>query len=394
MEFRCKRLGLIPPQTIVFPKPGYNEQLGSLVYPSNVGGNCCSSTIARKRHISASPFVSVPRCRIGHFQRHAEVPVFHKIPKIVEVPEVREITRFVDSVKVVDIPVEQVRIVPKLKIREVEKIRYVPGIVEYIDIEQEQIVHKPYTEIIEKIYEIPEIEDVEIEVPIYVPTPVGPPKDVHINVPLPYDVPQFCYKPHKQIDQGIRYPTFHRVINKDPNLYVEEELGGYSSDVDHSKKEKEEMNSSSYVKLGATCRERKNNNEYSKRGYCVNENNVDDQNIRDKHMNEELRCYYDYQKNNSHNEDENYSKHFSNYGYNNKGKGAAHNENNLDSSEPFEKYYYSYSAFNNYKGEYNQNDNHEDNKNYIYDNDFSNKDTCNKKNSAELIVKRSKNSYY
>ncbi|GAB68523.1 hypothetical protein PCYB_133970 [Plasmodium cynomolgi strain B] len=353
MELNGENLCVNSLRRISFPYDGYNTQMGSPFYAGCMGELCHSNPI-------------------------------------VEVPEVREITRFVDSVKVVDIPVEQVRIVPKLKIREIEKIRHVPGPVEYIDIEQEHIVHKPYTKVIEKIYEVPEVEDVQIEVPIYVPTPVGPPKDVYINVPLPYDVPQFCYKPDKQIAQGIPYPTFQRVVNKDSNLYAgEDAFDGYASDVGSSKREKGEMYSDAQMKRRATCTESRGNDEYYNRGYSKNQTHMDG-----RYMGEESSNYYDYQNGGTHNEYENYNAYASNYRYDSRGNGITNNENNLNSSEPFDKYYYSYSAYNDNRGRQPQEENYEDNKNYVYGNDFSEQSSPTKRTSAELIVKRSKKSSY
>ncbi|CAG9476039.1 inner membrane complex protein 1l, putative [Plasmodium vivax] len=390
MELHCEDLCANPPRRIGFPYDGYNIQMGSPFYAGSMGELCHSNPVIRKRHLRASPLFSAHRCRLHHFQRHAEVPVFHKAPKIVEVPEVREVTRFVDSLKVVDIPVEQVRIVPKLKIREIEKIRHVPGPVEYIDIEQEHIVHKPYTEVIEKIYEVPEVEDVQIEVPIYVPTPVGPPKDVYINVPLPYDVPQFCYKPDKQIAQGIPYPTFERVLNKGSNIYAgEDALDGYASDVGSSIREKGEMYSTAQMKRSATGTGSRKNEEYYKRDYSKNETYMDG-----RYMGEESRNYYDYQDGGTHNECDNYNAYASNYTYDSRGNGITHKENNMKASEPFDKYYYSYSAYNDNRGRRTQEENYEDNKNYVYGNDSSEECSPTKRTSAELIVKRSKKACY
>ncbi|CAA9990436.1 conserved Plasmodium protein, unknown function [Plasmodium knowlesi strain H] len=391
MVLKGENLCVNSPRRISYPGDGYNIQMGSPFYAGSVGELCHSNPVIRRRHLRASPLFGARRCRVHHFQRHAEVPVFRKAPKIVEVPEVREVTRFVDSVKVVDIPVEQVRIVPKLKIREIEKIRHVPGPVEYIDIEQEHIVHKPYTKVIEKIYEVPEVEDVQIEVPIYVPTPVGPPKDVYINVPLPYDVPQFCYKPDKQIAQGVPYPTFQRVLNNGSNFYAgEDAFDGYTSDVDSCKTEQREMYSADQTNPRATGTGSGANGEYYKRDYSKNETNLSG-----RYMGEESRNYYDYQDGGTHNGNENYNTYASNYRYDSAGNGIMHNENNLNSSEPFDKYYYSYSAYNDNRGRHTQEENYEDNKNYVYNNEFSEQPSSpTKRASAELIVKRSKKSFY
>lgn len=55
-------------------------------------------------------------------------------------------------------PVERIREVPKIEIKVVEKIRHVPGPIEYIDVPQETIVEKPVIEVVEKIIEEPEIQ--------------------------------------------------------------------------------------------------------------------------------------------------------------------------------------------------------------------------------------------
>lgn len=168
---------------------------------------------------------SVPRYRLNYINQYVNVPVVQKVAKVVEIPEVREITKYVDVVKVIDVPVEQVRMVPKLKVREVEKIRHVPGPVEYIDIPQEVIVHKPRKEIVEKIHEVPVIEDIEVEVPYYVPTPVGPPEEIRIEVPLPYDIPKFCYKPERALPPRM---SLARHVTQ-PEMFPYETNGEYET---------------------------------------------------------------------------------------------------------------------------------------------------------------------
>ena len=57
-----------------------------------------------------------------------------------------------------DVPVERIREVSKVEIKVIEKIRHVPGPIEYIDVPQETIREKPVIEIVEKIIEEPEVQ--------------------------------------------------------------------------------------------------------------------------------------------------------------------------------------------------------------------------------------------
>lgn len=243
------------------------------------------------------------------------VPVIQKRPKIVEVPEVREITKFVENVKIIDVPIERVKIVPKLDIREVEKIRHVPGPIEYIDIEQEFIVAKPYTEIIEHIREIPEIEDVNVEVPYYVPTPVGPPEERYINVPLPYDVPHIRYIPDHKPMYPIQQSTYHK-INKAPNFYVGEKeyttnLQNFDySNTQHNKREDFNRNRTDrqYNQANEYTRHKRDNEYYEKNG-DRNRNNVQYYDMyNDDHdsyiVNDDFQNSSEHNQNNTYNEDD------------------------------------------------------------------------------------------
>ncbi|SBS87541.1 inner membrane complex protein 1l, putative [Plasmodium ovale] len=386
MALNCENFKFKRPQLVDFP---YNEYNDSLEYPfcrRNMGGIIHSAPIIRKKHIRPLRICNELRCRLGHVQRNIDIPVFRKAPKIVEIPEVREITRFIESVKIVDVPIEQVRIVPKLKIREVEKIRHVPGPIEYVDIPQEHIIQKPYTEIIEKIHEVPEIEDVEIEVPIYVPTPIGPPKDIHINIPLPYDVPQFCFTPEKKNLHGIPYPIFQK-MDKDPSLYIEEDaLADKIQNLDEPKTKNQKIHAPSKDRYFIENDIYQNKGNYKKK-YTMNNNKVDDykisNNANDSSIDEEFHNYYEYKKNKAYNENEDYSKYASKYAQKNKSKGATNNEYNFNAAAPFDKYYYSYSAYNQYKGE-----NEENNNNYIYNDGFLDKNLYDDNGVTELIVKK------
>lgn len=63
-----------------------------------------------------------------------------------------------EKIQIVDVPVERIREVPKIEIKVVEKIRHVPGPIEYIDVPQETIREKPVIEIVENIIEEPELQ--------------------------------------------------------------------------------------------------------------------------------------------------------------------------------------------------------------------------------------------
>lgn len=230
VDVDCEKMGLKN-----YPIPGYPITC----YKQNYEKPIHHHTERRLRSPSTPIYVepcstpvgvcSVPRYRLNYIDKYMDVPVVQKVAKVVEIPEVREITKYVDVVKVVDVPVEQVRMVPKLQVREVEKIRHVPGPIEYIDVPQEVIVHKPRKEIVEKIHEIPVIEDIEVEVPFYVPTPVGPPEEIRIEVPLPYDVPQFCYKPEKKFLSHMPVAVRH-VTNEGIHQFAINESNGRDYD--------------------------------------------------------------------------------------------------------------------------------------------------------------------
>ncbi|CRH03967.1 inner membrane complex protein 1l, putative [Plasmodium relictum] len=407
IELNCENLGFKKFPIVGYPLNVYNGKFENPIYKRDIRRQFHSNPIIIKKY-SNPPFFKVPRYRLNYAQKNVHVPVFHKIPKIVEIPEIREITKFVDVVKVVDVPVEQVRMIPKLKIREVEKIRHIPGPIEYIDIPQEHIIHKPYTEVMEKIYEIPEIEDIEIEVPIYVPTPVGPPEDIHIDIPLPYDVPQFCFKPDKNIPQRIPIPTLHN-MNNIPNIYFQNErFSEHLPKVDISNKNQKNIYSSPPMECGTKKMKINDNNTYCKTEYDKNENNI----------NKNFDNYGQQNRTKISNENTDYYKYNINYDSISNTRDTPKNENNVNSSDKNEKYYYSYSSYNKYNRnniekniQYDKIDgysnNYGDNKNYIYDDEFENKSSKNKNYiyddefenkgsnnndfTAEIIVQKKKN---
>lgn len=65
---------------------------------------------------------------------------------------------FQEKLQIIEVPVEKIREVPRIEVKVVEKIRHVPGPIEYIDIPQERIVEKPIYQTIEKVIEVPEIQ--------------------------------------------------------------------------------------------------------------------------------------------------------------------------------------------------------------------------------------------
>ncbi|SOV18806.1 conserved Plasmodium protein, unknown function [Plasmodium gaboni] len=377
----------------------------------------------------SSCFSKAPKYALQPVNENIGIPVFHKTPKIVEIPEIREITKFVESVKVVDIPIEQVRIVPKLKVREVEKIRHVPGPVEYIDIPQERIIHKVYKEIREKIHEIPQIEDIEIEVPIYVPTPIGPPKNIHVNIPLPYNVPKFYYTPNNRYSHIIpcNMPP-HRTQIPDIN-FEEKTFNGYSEDknicithddnIIHSNrsmkynKNKNNMFDNNNFDNNINDKNIYDNNIFDNITYynSTNDNNIYDGNNYGNNMYDNISTYYEDQENNIHsrgkdkyinNNNNNYNnKYINNYYKNTPTKGILKNENISTSPGLQEHYYYSYSKCNR-KNEGRANhydkdtyddmstwDNYAENMNYIYEDDEDEDEYKNrKKRVTELIVKK------
>ncbi|SCM02655.1 inner membrane complex protein 1l, putative [Plasmodium chabaudi chabaudi] len=375
--------GLKPYPVNAYPFNAYDNHFKYPIYRRNVGEIIYSNSALRNRQTKFSHFCKAPRYQLRRIERKNKIPVFHKAPKIVEVPEVREITKFVDNVKVVDIPIEQVRFVPKIKIRDVEKIRHVPGPIEYIDIEQEHIVHKPYIKIIEKIREIPEIEDVNIEVPVYVPTPVGPPEDIYINVPLPYNVPQFCYKPDQDIINPISYPVVHN-MNQYPDIYNNE--GAINADFQYINQKK------TYSPYPQKYDSRNDETYECDRNYKKEydaPNNIYDfdiykSNINDNcNISEEVQNYCKYKNKDFPKEKQSYDTYLRNDEYH---KNTQNNEYNANAENPFEKYYYSYSKHNDHK-----NGNYKNDKNYVYDYEQSSPNyNSNNNRVAELIVKKKK----
>lgn len=197
VEVDCEEMGLKKFPIAGYPLSYYKQNYD--MQTKHAEGRCRfpSTPIHVQAYGSPTEAYRIPKYRLNYVNKYVDVPIIQKIQKVVEVPEIREITKFVNRVNIVDVPVDDIRMVPKLKIREIEKVRHIPGPVQYIEVPQEHIVHKPIKQVVEKIHEVPVIEDIEVEVPIYVPTPVGPPEDINIDIPLPYDVPQFCYRPDR-----------------------------------------------------------------------------------------------------------------------------------------------------------------------------------------------------
>ncbi|CAD2093545.1 inner membrane complex protein 1l, putative [Plasmodium vinckei lentum] len=375
--------GLKPYPINAYAFNAYDNHFKCPIYRRNAGEIIYSNSALRNRQTKFSHFCKAPRYQLRMIERKNKIPVFHKAPKIVEVPEIREITKFVDNVKIVDIPIEQVRLIPKIKIRDIEKIRHVPGPIEYIDIEQEHIVHKPYIKIIEKIREIPEIEDVNIEVPVYVPTPVGPPEDIYINVPLPYDVPQFCYKPDQDIINPISYSTVHN-MNHNPDIYNNEgPINADFQDIDQKKTysvypQKYDSRNNEAYECNRNYKKEYDapNNTYD---FEIYKNNIND----NYNISEEVQNYCKYKNKDIHKEEQSYDNYLRNDECH---KNIKNNEYNTNAENSFEKYYYSYSKQNGYK-----NENYENDKNYIYDYEqLSPNYNSNNNSVAELIVKKKK----
>ncbi|CDO66654.1 conserved Plasmodium protein, unknown function [Plasmodium reichenowi] len=376
----------------------------------------------------SSCFSKAPKYAIKQVHENIGIPVFHKTPKIVEIPEIREITKFVESVKVVDVPIEQVRIVPKLKVREVEKIRHVPGPIEYIDIPQERIIHKVCKEIREKIHEIPQIEDIEIEVPIYVPTPIGPPKDIHVNIPLPYNIPQFYYTPDNQYSHIIPCDILSHGKQMPDMNFEEKSFNDYSEDkhicmthndnIIHSNKRMEYNKNENNICNNNTFDNNMNDkniydcNIFDNTTYYnnTNDNNIYDDNTYGNNMYDNITTYYEDQDNNIHSKEKDK---YINNNYNNKyindyykttpTKGILKKENISTSPGIKEQYYYSYSKRNGKNAgkvhHYDKDtyddmstwDNYAENMNYIYEDDENENEYKNrKKRVTELIVKKKK----
>lgn len=132
----------------------------------------------------------VPKYHVQKIEKYVEVPQIQVVEKFVEVPQIHEVIKYQEKIKFVDVPVERIRRVPKVEVKIVEKIRHVPGPVEYINVPQETIIEKPVIEVVEKVIEEPEIQDFVIETPVVVPSQ-SPPISVPVEVPVYYDVPQY-----------------------------------------------------------------------------------------------------------------------------------------------------------------------------------------------------------
>ncbi|KAL8424547.1 hypothetical protein Efla_005653 [Eimeria flavescens] len=132
----------------------------------------------------------VPKYYVQKVEKFVEVPQIQVVEKFVEVPQVHEVIKYQEKIEIVDVPVERIRHVPKVEIKVVEKIRHVPGPIEYIDVPQETICEKPVIEVVEKIIEEPEIQEFIVETPVPVPSQ-SPPVEIPVEVPVYYDVPQY-----------------------------------------------------------------------------------------------------------------------------------------------------------------------------------------------------------
>ncbi|CEL96659.1 unnamed protein product [Vitrella brassicaformis CCMP3155] len=160
----------------------------------------------------------VPKYEPVYTEKIVEVPQVHTVDKFVEVPQIQEVIREVPKFEVQEIvrgiPKVQVqyvdkpmgvaqvqevikevpkadgvlpvdgatRSVPMGMTKVVEKIRHVPGPVQYVGVPVPKVVHSGKVEIVEKIkyVEVPSSQIVEVEKPYPVPVP-GP----VIDVPVP-----------------------------------------------------------------------------------------------------------------------------------------------------------------------------------------------------------------
>eukprot|EP01071_Lankesteria_metandrocarpae_P013341 Lankesteria_metandrocarpae@DN7075_c0_g1_i1.p1 len=126
------------------------------------------------------PFVQevvryVPKPEIREVEKHVhaevvryeekiiEVPRTEYVDTYLEVPQVKPVVKYVEKVHVMELNVEVIKHVPIKEIRKIEKIRFVPGPIQYCDITYDKPVTHEVYDIIEKIVEVPVEEEITVE---------------------------------------------------------------------------------------------------------------------------------------------------------------------------------------------------------------------------------------
>lgn len=120
------------------PVPEYKYVSRPVIVPKVVVEECQVPKI-EERHV----IVQVPKVVKKYVEKIVEVPHIQYIDRVIEVPRVEESVRKVINKRVVQVPVERVRCVPKIELKQVEKVRYVPGDLEIREIPVEKIVVRP-----------------------------------------------------------------------------------------------------------------------------------------------------------------------------------------------------------------------------------------------------------
>eukprot|EP00382_Lankesteria_abbotti_P001324 CAMPEP_0113846218 /NCGR_PEP_ID=MMETSP0372-20130328/1187_1 /TAXON_ID=340204 /ORGANISM="Lankesteria abbotti" /LENGTH=424 /DNA_ID=CAMNT_0000815341 /DNA_START=1123 /DNA_END=2397 /DNA_ORIENTATION=+ /assembly_acc=CAM_ASM_000359 len=171
----------------------------------------------------------VPVEVVKYVEKIVEVPQIEYVEKYVEVPHIRHVVREVPKIEVVEIPVEVVRHVPKREVKKVEKIRHVPGPVQYHDIPYDVAVPHEVFDVVEKIVEVPVDQEVIVEKPV-AKTVEGP------TIEVPYEVIKVVEKVRYQDVPGkvvtkevpfdveqveeIQVPEFHEVTRVVPRQRI------------------------------------------------------------------------------------------------------------------------------------------------------------------------------
>eukprot|EP01069_Polyplicarium_translucidae_P000471 Polyplicarium_translucidae@DN1256_c0_g1_i4.p1 len=174
----------------------------------------------------------VPRIDVQVVERFVEVPEVHYLDDFVEVPVVQPLIEHRRERRVVDIPVDVTKIVPRIEVRTILQQRQVPGPVEVVQVPIDVPVSKPVVQLVEKLVDVAVPHDVDVEV--NVPCPVSaPPIPVHYEVlrpvehRVPIDVPRRRVK-HVPVDVDsvveIPTPEYHdvpRVVRREVFVPVE-----------------------------------------------------------------------------------------------------------------------------------------------------------------------------
>lgn len=106
--------------------------------------------VPRKEYVEVEK--RVPKYEVEWVERTVEVPKVEWVDRHVEVPQIKEMIRFVPMRKVVEVPREVCKYVPKVETRVVEREVEVPG----------EVIEVPYTTVFENKVIVPRYIDQEV----------------------------------------------------------------------------------------------------------------------------------------------------------------------------------------------------------------------------------------